>query len=179
MQSPPEYVVLVDSSDRETGTMEKMEAHRKGLLHRAFSVFIFNDKGEMLLQKRAGVKYHSGGLWTNACCGHPRQGENISLAAERRLKEELGIGCQLKKLFSFIYQARLDNELSEHELDHVFIGFINEDPDPDPDEVESFQWILPHEIREKMKNDPSNFTEWFKLCFEELMLHYTQHNQKK
>ena len=174
-----EYVILVDTRDREIGVMEKMEAHRKGFLHRAFSVFIFNDKGQMLLQQRAGVKYHSGGLWTNACCSHPRKDEETRAAAERRLIEEMGMNVPLRKLFSFIYMTPLDNELTEHEYDHVFIGFSNEDPVVNKDEVESFRWAFPDQVRSELTNGQPVYTEWFKICFDELMNHYHKINSQK
>ena len=131
-----EKVILVDKNDNEVGTMEKQEAHVKGLLHRAFSVFIFNDKNELLLQRRAVNKYHSGGLWTNTCCSHPRQNEKTKDAAKRRLLEEMGMRSTLKKQFDFIYKAKLDNNLYEHEFDHVFFGFTNDLPIINQEEVE-------------------------------------------
>ena len=131
-------VILVNEQDRQTGTMEKMEVHQKAILHRAFSVFIFNDKGEMLLQKRAVKKYHSGGLWTNTCCSHPQPGEDTLEAAGKRLQEEMGFNTTLNKAFTFIYKAELDNGLTEHEFDHVFIGNFNGEVQPDPEEVEDY-----------------------------------------
>ena len=130
-----EQVILVDEHDNAIGLMEKMEAHRLAKLHRAFSVFAMNDKNEILLQRRALHKYHSGGLWTNTCCSHPRDGENVEEAAKRRLMEEMGFTCDVKRIFSFIYKAELDNDLTEHELDHVLIARWNDDPNVNPDEV--------------------------------------------
>ena len=135
-----EQVILVDEHDNALGLMEKMEAHRKAKLHRAFSVFAMNDQNEILLQRRALHKYHSGGLWTNTCCSHPRDGETVEEAATRRLLEEMGFTCHVKRIFSFIYKAELDNELTEHELDHVLIARYNEDPSINPDEVDNFDW---------------------------------------
>ena len=158
-------VVLVDGSDNEIGVMEKMEAHRRGLLHRAFSVFIFNHAGEMLLQRRAIEKYHSGGLWTNACCSHPRPGEDVALAANRRLEEELGFQTSLKPLFSFTYQTEFGNGLTEHEFDHVLAGFYDGKIDPDPTEVEEFRYSSLSKISEEMISNPENFTSWFRIAF--------------
>lgn len=159
-----EEVVLVDENDREVGTMEKMEAHRKGLLHRAFSVFIFNEKGEMLLQQRALSKYHSGGLWTNTCCSHPRQGEPVLKAAKRRLVEEMGLNCEIDSAFSFTYKAHLDNDLVEHELDHVFTGTSNHTPLLNPDEAASYKYIAPTDLLKWVDEEPEAFTAWFKIC---------------
>lgn len=164
-----EYVILVDEKDNQLGLMEKMEAHEKGLLHRAFSVFLFNSKGEMLLQQRAISKYHSGGLWTNACCSHPRGGEKTIDAAHRRLEEEMGFDCAIEKAFHFIYKSALDNDLTEHELDHVFIGQYEGEIKPNPEEVESYKYIAVPELVEDVKNNPQNYTEWFKICLEEVL----------
>lgn len=164
-----ELVVLVDRDDNQLGLMEKMEAHEKGLLHRAFSVFLFNSKGEMLLQQRAFSKYHSGGLWTNACCSHPRDGEDTIAAAHRRLEEEMGFDCEIKKAFHFIYKSALDNNLTEHELDHVFIGQYEGAIVPNPEEVESYQYIPVPELVKDVENNPQNYTEWFKICLEEVL----------
>lgn len=163
-----EYVILVNENDEETGIMEKMEAHEKALLHRAFSVFIFNDKNEMLLQKRAQKKYHSGGLWTNACCSHPRPGESIDAAAERRLKEELGFNTTLKKRFSFIYKAAFDNGLTEHEYDHVLTGTYNGSIQPDLNEAEDYLYISLSKIDEELNTQPQKFTTWFRIAYPQL-----------
>ena len=160
-----EKVVLVDRTDKEIGVMEKMEAHRRGLLHRAFSVFIFNPAGEMLLQRRAADKYHSGGLWTNACCSHPRPGEEVLSAATRRLEEELGFSTSLKKLFSFTYQSAFGNGLTEHEFDHVLAGFYAGEMAPDPAEVEEVQYLPMQKIREEIERNPEKFTTWFQIAF--------------
>lgn len=164
-----EYVILVDEKDTQLGLMEKMEAHEKGLLHRAFSVFLFNSKGEMLLQQRALSKYHSGGLWTNACCSHPRNKEETIAAAHRRLEEEMGFNCKIEKAFHFIYKSTLDNNLTEHELDHVFIGQYEGIITPNPDEVENYKYIAVPDLEEDIKNNPQNYTEWFKICLQEVL----------
>ena len=136
-----EKVILVDKNDNQVGLMPKLEAHEKGVLHRAFSIFIFNSKYELLLQKRASSKYHSGGLWTNTCCSHPREGEDTLDAANRRLDEEMGIKTSLRKVYDFIYKAELDNQLTEHEFDHVFYGVCDNDPILNKDEAEDFKWV--------------------------------------
>jgi isopentenyl-diphosphate delta-isomerase len=164
-----EKVILVDKNDNEVGTMEKQEAHVKGLLHRAFSVFIFNDKNELLLQRRAVNKYHSGGLWTNTCCSHPRQNEKTEDAAKRRLLEEMGLRSTLKKQFDFVYKAKLDNNLYEHEFDHVFFGFTNDLPIINPEEVEEYTYKTLEDIGNEMKAIPDKYTEWFKICFREVV----------
>ncbi|MCE2741768.1 MAG: isopentenyl-diphosphate Delta-isomerase [Sphingobacteriales bacterium] len=161
-----EMVILVDEHDNEIGLMEKQEAHVKALLHRAFSVMVFNDKGEMLLQQRALSKYHSGGLWTNTCCSHPRQGETTEQAAHRRLQEEMGFDCELKLHQTFIYKAPFDNGLTEHELDHVFIGTYNQDPHINPEEVNDFHWISLSELDQQLRNQPEKFTVWFKMIMD-------------
>ncbi len=167
-----EYVVLVSEDDQEIGLMEKMEAHQKGALHRAFSVFIFNSKGEMLLQKRASSKYHSPGLWTNTCCSHPRHNESTIEAANRRLKEEMGMTTDLTHAFQFIYNVKLDQGMNEHELDHVFIGTTDEPPILNPSEVEDYQYLLPKYIEEQINKHPEHFTEWFKICFKKVLKNY-------
>ena len=163
-----EFVVLVDEQDNKVGLMEKMEAHEKGLLHRAFSVFIFNAKGEFLLQRRAISKYHSGGLWTNSCCSHPRDGENILDAGKRRLQEEMGFECELEKQFDFIYKSKLDNELTEHELDHVLFGKYDGEINFNKDEVMDYKYVDLDTLVIDMDSSPENYTEWFKICFGEV-----------
>jgi isopentenyl-diphosphate Delta-isomerase len=158
-------VILVNELDEEVGIMDKMEAHRKALLHRAFSVFIFNSKGEMLLQRRARHKYHSGGLWTNACCSHPLPGETALKAAERRLQEELGFKLPLNKAFEFIYKTTFDNGLTEYEYDHVFIGHYDGEIHPDPDEVSDYCYKGIEEIKDSLSFHSDKFTEWFKIAF--------------
>lgn len=163
-----EEVILVDEFDTAIGTMEKMEAHEKGRLHRAFSVFIFNSRGQMLLQRRALDKYHSGGLWTNTCCSHPRPGEDTKAAAERRLREEMGLQLTLQAKTSFVYRASFANSLTEHEFDHVFTGHTDNDPLINRDEVESYKWLFSDDIKAEMKLQPDNFTVWFKIAMEKL-----------
>ncbi len=159
-----ENVILVDQDDQEIGVMEKMEAHEKGLLHRAFSIFLFNDEQELLIHQRALHKYHSGGLWTNTCCSHPRPGESIEAAAHRRLEEEMGIGCEMEKMFSFIYKAPLDNMLTEHELDHVLIGYFSGTPSINKEEVADWKFIETSELEAHMQAHPALYTEWFKIA---------------
>jgi isopentenyl-diphosphate Delta-isomerase len=163
-----EYVILVDEQDQALGLMEKMEAHEKGVLHRAFSVFVFNDKGELMLQQRALEKYHSGGLWTNTCCSHPRDGESAEEAAHRRLQEEMGFDCALEKKFHFIYKRELDKGLTEHELDHVFFGTYNDAPNINPEEVASYKWVNMTALKTDLQVNPHLYTEWFKICFDEV-----------
>jgi len=158
-------VILVDEHDVPTGTMEKMEVHQKALLHRAFSVFIFNEKGEMLLHKRANKKYHSGGLWTNACCSHPKPGEETATAASIRLQEEMGFNTPITKAFDFVYKAPFDNGLTEHEFDHVFIGTYDGDIVPNPEEVSDYCFKTVEEIRSSIQSHPQKYTEWFKIAF--------------
>ncbi len=163
-----EFVILVDEKDCELGVMEKMQAHVEGKLHRAFSVFIFNDKGELLLQQRALNKYHSAGLWTNTCCSHPRPNETIKDAANRRLYEEMGMCCELSIKTSFIYNAPFDNGLTEHELDYVLIGTTNQQPQINLDEVESFSWKTLDSIKADIISNPTTYTAWFKIAMERL-----------
>lgn len=160
-------VILVDGNDREVGLMEKMEAHRKGLLHRAFSVLVFNENGELLLQRRAFGKYHSEGLWTNTCCSHPYPGETVLEAGKRRLFEEMGFSCELSEVFSFIYKAELENGLTEHELDHVIVGFSEETPHLNLEEVSAFKWMPIDEIKADMDHNPSQYTAWFRILIKE------------
>ena len=168
-------IILVDEQDMEIGRMEKMEVHQKALLHRAFSVFIFNNKAEMLLQKRAEKKYHSGGLWTNACCSHPQPGEDTLTSATKRLQEEMGFNTSLHKAFCFIYKASFDNGLTEYEYDHVFIGNFNGSIRPDPNEVSDYCFKSMDEIRSSLHSHPYHFTEWFKIAFPKLEKDYTKH----
>ena len=149
-----------------------MEAHEKGLLHRAFSVFIFNDEGELLLQKRADSKYHSGGLWTNTCCSHPRIDESAEAAGARRLMEEMGFSCPLEKVFTFRYKAVFSNGLSEHEFDHVLFGHYNRAPKPNPEEVSDWKYVPMDKIEEELKYNGIKYTEWFKICFTKVVNHF-------
>ena len=161
-----EKVILVDKNDNQVGLMPKLEAHEKGVLHRAFSIFIFNSKYELLLQKRASSKYHSGGLWTNTCCSHPREGEDILDAANRRLDEEMGIKTSLRKVYDFIYKAELDNQLTEHEFDHVFYGVCDNDPILNKDEAEDFKWVDMETLNNDIIKNEDNYTVWFKIAFD-------------
>lgn len=161
MQELPLYVVLVDENDHEQGFMEKMEAHRQGALHRAISVFIFNDKGEWLLQQRASDKYHCPGKWSNTCCTHPLPGESYETAAQRRLKEEMGLCVPLKQEWQFIYRAELDDGLVEHEYDTVFTGISNADPIINPQEVAAYRYISAADLESEILTMPENFTPWF------------------
>ena len=161
-----EYVILVDTADRELGTMEKMEAHEKAALHRAFSVFIFNDRGELMLQQRAAHKYHSPLLWTNTCCSHQGQGESNIEAGKRRLREEMGFEVDLDEKFHFVYKAAFDNGLTEHELDHVMVGYYNSEPTINPEEVASWKWINMEVLQQDMKDHPEDYTAWFKIIFD-------------
>lgn len=156
-----EEVILVDINDNQVGVMEKMQAHEEAKLHRAFSIIIFNDKGEMLLQQRAHHKYHSGGLWTNACCSHPRPGESVLAAAHRRLEEEMGMSTSLDEGFSFIYKATLDHGLTEYELDHVLFGYANQTPNINKDEVASYKWISMKDLHADVAQHANNYTVWF------------------
>lgn len=164
-----EQVILVDEQDNETGTAPKMEAHIKGLLHRAISVFIFNTKGEFLLQQRAFNKYHSSGLWSNACCSHPRPGESVQDAAERRLREEMGIACELTGRFSFIYNAAVGDHLTEHEYDYVFTGISDDVPEPDKMEVAGWKYMDAEKLHLEMEQYPERFTTWFRICLDKYM----------
>ena len=161
-----EEVILVTTDDLPIGTMEKMEAHRKGLLHRAFSVLLFNSKGEVLLQKRAEAKYHSAGLWTNTCCSHPLPGENITDAARRRLYEEMGIDAQPSFVYKFIYRTPLDQNLIEHELDYVFVGTFNGEPNINPAEVAEWKYADLQWLKADVKEHPEKYTVWFRLILE-------------
>lgn len=169
-----DQVILVDENDKEVGLMEKLEAHRQGKLHRAFSVFLFNEKKELLLQQRAFDKYHSGGLWTNTCCSHPKPEERLEDAVNRRLVEEMGIKAKTKHAFSFIYKARLDKDLIEHELDHVFIGNYQGDFTVNPQEVAESKFVPLDIIKEEMSMYPDRYTIWFKLIFDRVHAHLLQ-----
>ena len=163
-----EYVILVDEQDNEVGVMEKLQAHIEGKLHRAFSIFLFNDKDELLLQQRAISKYHSGGLWTNTCCSHPRPNETIIDAAHRRLFEEMGMTCDMVIKTNFIYQSPFDNGLIEHELDYVLIGKTTQQPTINKEEVESYQWQSVADIKTDIALNPNSYTTWFKIAIEKL-----------
>lgn len=161
-------VILVDTEDNAIGEMEKMEAHEKGVLHRAFSVLIFDKQGNMLLQKRAKSKYHSGGLWTNACCSHPLPNELSEKAAKRRLMEEMGIDADPSFVFKFIYKAELDNNLTEHEYDHVFTTIYSEEPKVNPEEVEDWKYVSIEELKNDINENPEHYTAWFKIILKKM-----------
>lgn len=169
-----EFVVLVDNNDNPIGLMEKMEAHIKAELHRAFSIFIFNSKGEMLLQQRAFSKYHTPGLWTNTCCSHPRHKETLEQATSRRLQEEMGMSCKLEEIFHFTYKADVTQGLTEHEIDHVFIGTTDDTPIINTDEVASWKYETMEFIKNDMVEHPEVYTPWFKIAFKELLKHFNK-----
>lgn len=173
-----ENVILVNEADEPIGLMPKMEAHEKAVLHRAFSVFIINDKGETMLQQRAKDKYHSPLLWTNTCCSHQRDGESNIEAGKRRLLEEMGFKTELKELFSFIYKAPFDNGLTEHELDHVMMGMYNDTPNINTDEVADWKWMYPLDIKNDIAKNPENYTAWFKIIFERFYNHLTDNTDQ-
>ena len=166
-----ENVVLVDRKDNPMGLMPKLEAHEKGVLHRAFSVFILNQKSQLMLQRRALDKYHSPGLWTNTCCSHPRESESNIEAGVRRLKEEMGFTTPLKPMFSFIYKSKFDNGLTEHEFDHVLLGYYDKQPFINTIEVSEWKWMSLDKIILEIKNKPEDFTVWFKIIFERFYNH--------
>lgn len=168
-----ENVILVNENDEQIGLMPKLEAHEKAVLHRAFSVFVLNNKNELMLQQRAHHKYHSPMLWTNTCCSHQREGESNLQAGNRRLMEEMGFQTNLKELFHFIYKAPFDNGLTEHELDHVMIGYYDESPIINPDEVESWKWMGIDTVKEDILINPEAYTVWFRIIFDEFY-HYLE-----
>lgn len=174
-----EQVILVDENDNPVGAAEKMEAHRKGMLHRAFSVFIFNSKGEMLLQQRALNKYHSGGLWTNACCSHPKPGEETLAAAQRRLKEEMGFEVPVEKIFDLRYKTEFDNGLTENEFDHVFTGEYDDQVEFNKNEVMDFCYKDMQELRNSLQTHPEKYTAWFHLAFPEIEEWWSLHYKDK
>ena len=168
---PVEYVLLVNKNDQPLGTMEKITAHEKGELHRAFSVFVFNSRGELLLQKRASEKYHSGGLWTNTVCSHPKAGEEVAASAKRRMMEEMGFECEITKVFTFVYKANVGDGLTEHEYDHVFFGYSDTAPMPNPDEVEDWKYVDMDWLNQDVKENPDDYTVWFKIALKEVNQH--------
>ncbi|THV57733.1 isopentenyl-diphosphate Delta-isomerase [Flagellimonas alvinocaridis] len=174
-----EKVILVNEADEPIGLMPKMEAHEKALLHRAFSVFVMNDKGETMLQQRAKDKYHSPLLWTNTCCSHQRDGESNIEAGKRRLMEEMGFQTELKELFSFVYKAPFDNGLTEHEFDHVMMGSYNDSPNINPEEVADWKWMRPSDIKKDIAVQPEQYTAWFKIIFERFYDHLMKNPQTK
>lgn len=170
-------VILVDLDDLVLGSMDKQAAHISGDLHRAFSVFIFNSDGQLLIHQRNPEKYHTGGLWTNTCCSHPRPGEETHDAAIRRLQEEMGMQAELQEIFSFVYKAELSNDLIEHELDHVFIGHSDIVPIPDPEEVHDWKYIEQEELMREFRDRPELYTPWFKICAKRVFSIYLKDNQ--
>jgi len=164
-----EKIIIVDRKDRQIGTGEKLDVHRKGRLHRAFSIFIFNPEGETLLQRRAAGKYHSAGLWTNTCCSHPREGEKLEEAVHRRLRQEMGFDCALKEIFSFIYKVKFGNGLYEHEFDHVFVGSFEGKPAPDPEEADGWKWVSLEELKADIKRSPEKYTYWLRASLDRLI----------
>ena len=169
MDTLQDEVVLVDATDVDLGTASKRAAHEGGLLHRAFSVFVFDGRGRLLLQRRAENKYHSAGLWTNTCCSHPRPGEPVENAAHRRLREEMGFDCPLSVAFSFVYYARLEAGMIEHELDHVLLGRWEGDPAPDASEVQDWAWTDVEELRRELSEQPARYSAWLPIALRELV----------
>jgi len=169
-----EEVILVDENDTPIGTCEKMAAHQNGgRLHRCISIFVFSEKGEMLLQRRAKDKYHCGGQWSNTCCSHPRPGEDVKDAAHRRLKEEMGFECPLTEIYHFTYRTEFKNGLTEHEYDHVFVGVWDGTPKINPEEADDWKYVSPEAIRQDMRAHPERYTSWFRISFEDVVRQYT------
>ncbi len=169
-----EYVILVNKNDKPLGTMEKIEAHEKAVLHRAFSVFIFNSESKLMIQQRAQHKYHSPGLWTNTVCSHPHAGEETLVAAHRRLMEEMGFDCKIKETFTFVYKAYVGQGLKEHEFDHVFMGTCDEKPNPNPDEVADWKYIDLDFVSKDVKEHPTKYTEWFKIALNQVIKRFNK-----
>jgi isopentenyl-diphosphate Delta-isomerase len=167
-----DYLILVDETDEPQGKLEKLLVHQQGLLHRAFSVYIFNTKGELLLQQRADEKYHSAGLWTNTCCSHPRFGEEINFAIDRRLMEEMGMNCTTQFAFNFIYKATFENGLTEHEFDHVYIGISDQLPKPQKEEVKNWKYINLQTLQEDILQKPNLYTEWMKISLPNVISYF-------
>lgn len=174
-----EQVTLVNQYDQPIGASEKIQAHVDGALHRAFSIFVFNQSNEVLLQRRASSKYHSRGLWSNTCCGHPRPEEGLNKAAHRRLQEEMGFDCVLNKAFSFIYKAALDNNLVEHEFDHVFVGSFHGNPVINIDEADDYKWVSIDTLKAGLAEEPASYTYWLKHSFDSLLSYLEQHPTAK
>ena len=169
-----EKVILVNEKDEQIGLMPKMEAHEKALLHRAFSVFVFNEKNELMIQQRAHEKYHSPGLWTNTCCSHQREGETNVEAGKRRLQEEMGFSTDLEDTISFIYKAPFDNGLTEHEFDHILVGNFFGEPSLNPEEANDWKWVALEDLRQDMNKNPDIYTEWFKIIFDKYYQHISR-----
>lgn len=167
-----EQLILVDEQDNETGTLDKLSVHEKGLLHRAFSVFVFNSKSELLLQQRADGKYHSGGLWSNTCCSHPIMGEEVLKTIQRRIKDEMGIQCEAEFKFKFIYKMAFENGLTEHELDYVYFARSDETPRPNPEEVKGWKYINLQELINNISSEPQDYSVWLKVCLPDVMDHF-------
>lgn len=167
-----ELLILVDENDNEVGVMDKLSAHQTGSLHRAFSIFIFNSKGELLLQQRADEKYHSAGLWSNTCCSHPVKGEDISVSLNRRLNEEMGIHASLEFIFSFIYKTELEHGLTEHEFDHVYFGFTDDLPQPNPAEVKGWKYMSLPALQTDIQLHPENYSAWLAICLPKVSAHF-------
>jgi isopentenyl-diphosphate delta-isomerase len=170
----PEYILTVDENDNVIGKEEKIKTHREGKLHRAFSIFVFNSKSELLLQKRAKTKYHSGGLWTNTCCSHQRDGEVLEKTIHRRLKEEMGFDCELKEIFSFIYKVKFDNGLFENEYDHVFVGKFNGKPISNKEEVDEWKWVNLQELKKDIQKNPEKYTYWLRTSIDKVISYIEQ-----
>lgn len=165
-------VIIVDQKDNPIGIEEKLKAHLDGKLHRAFSIFIFNSKGELMLQKRAESKYHSGGLWSNTCCSHPRPNQDIQKEAENRLKEEMGFECSLQEVFSLPYEVKVisqQGDLIEHEFDHIFIGVFDGQAEINPQEAQDWKWIKINELKRDLKENPDKYTPWFHLLLDKTL----------
>jgi len=171
-------IILINEKDQEIGSEFKLKAHKDGKLHRAFSIFIFNSEGDLLLQKRSSKKYHSGGLWTNSCCSHPKPKEEISFSAHKRLKEELGFDCELSELFSFIYKSKLDKNLIENEFDHVFIGKFDGEPKINKKEASGIKWVNYNFLKKDIKENPEKYTYWFKVCYKKVFVLLKRKNYK-
>ena len=170
-----EQVILVDHEDRQIGLEEKLKAHQNGgKLHRAFSIFVFNSKGETMLQQRAQSKYHGGGLWSNTVCSHPRLGETPLDAAHRRLQEEMGFDCDMREVFAFEYEAKMDKGLTEHEYDHVIFGNYDHAPKPNPEEVQAWKWIGLDELKGDIAKNPDSYTPWLRIVMDDIIKHYSQ-----
>jgi len=172
-----EYLILVDENDQQWGKMEKLKGDQMGLLHRAFSIFIFNSKGQLLLQQRATDKYHSANLWSNTCCSHPQFGEAMPQATKRRLQEEMGLDCTLTFAFKFVYKVDFSNGLSEHECDHVYFGYSDALPQANPLEVQNYKYIGLNELQEELSKNANNYSEWLKICLDPLINHQRNHQK--
>ncbi|NQU98229.1 isopentenyl-diphosphate Delta-isomerase [Candidatus Woesearchaeota archaeon] len=165
-----EEVILVDENDNQIGTEEKLQAHKDGKLHRCFSIFVFNSKGELMIQQRALDKYHCGGIWANICCSHPRPKEDLKDAVHRRIMEEMGFDCELKEIFTFTYKAEFDNGLTEHEFDHVFFGICDKEPEPNPKEVADYRWISVADLQKEFVEKPEIYAPWLKIALKILLV---------